>query len=171
MMIIKSQRNSQLLISIHQPPHLVKSLRRAHAGLDGQAAHVLPSLLQQTDEVVDGKHDVGDKLILGHAYVADGNTQAQDLLQLELDGRFDFGDLIVEVFGVGDGGGEFASFRQTGTQETRDLLDQGVGSDEGVVLASKLLDQLLVLVEFLKIVGRHGVDAVVLGSVDVMLVT
>ena len=60
---------------------------------------------------------------------------------------------------------------QTRTQETRNLLDQGLGSDESVVLASELLDQLLVLVELLQVVGGHGVDAAVLGTVDIVLVT
>jgi hypothetical protein len=36
---------------------------------------------------------------------------------------------------------------KTGTQQTRDLLDQGFGSQESIVLLGKLLDELLVLVE------------------------
>ena len=40
---------------------------------------------------------------------------------------------------------------ETRTQETGDLLDQGVGGDEGIVLASKLLDELLVLVKLLQV--------------------
>jgi hypothetical protein len=51
------------------------------------------------------------------------------------------------------------------------LLDERIGSDEGLVLASKLLDKLLVLVELLQVVGAHGVDAVVLRTIDVVLVT
>jgi hypothetical protein len=51
------------------------------------------------------------------------------------------------------------------------LLDQGVGSDEGIVLACELLNQLLVLVELLQIVRRHGIDTGVLGTIDIMLVT
>lgn len=35
---------------------------------------------------------------------------------------------------------------QAGTQETRDLLDKSVGSEESIVLAGELLDELLVLV-------------------------
>ena len=50
------------------------------------------------------------------------------------------------------------------------MLDEGVGRDEGIVLARELLDQLLVLVELLQVVRRHGVDAVVLRAVDVVLV-
>lgn len=36
---------------------------------------------------------------------------------------------------------------ETGTQQTRDLLDQGFGSQESIVLLGELLDELLVLVE------------------------
>ena len=60
---------------------------------------------------------------------------------------------------------------ETGAQETRDLLDQGIGSDEGIVLACKLLDELLVLVQLLQVVGAHGVDTTVLGTINIMLVT
>jgi hypothetical protein len=51
------------------------------------------------------------------------------------------------------------------------LLDQGVGSDKGIVLAGKLLDQLLVLVELLQVIGRHGINTTVLSTIDIMLVT
>ena len=77
---------------------------------------------------------------------------------------------------------------QTGTQDTGNLTDQSIRSDEGVVLASKLLDNwylvstslsfgrrsnhtLLVLVQLLEVVSRHGVDAAVLGTIDIVLVT
>jgi hypothetical protein len=36
---------------------------------------------------------------------------------------------------------------ETGTQQTRNLLDQGFGSQESIVLLGELLDELLVLVE------------------------
>jgi hypothetical protein len=51
------------------------------------------------------------------------------------------------------------------------LLDESIGSDEGIVLAGKLLDQLLVLVELLQVIGRHGINTTVLGTIDIMLVT
>ncbi len=60
---------------------------------------------------------------------------------------------------------------QARTQETRNLLDQGLGGHESVVLAGKLLDQLLVLVQLLQVIGRHGIDTAVLGSVDIVLIT
>jgi len=150
---------------------LVQTLWWRHAGLDGQAADVLPALLQQGDEVVDGQHDVSDELILRHLDVANCDTHAQHLLQLKLDSGLDLGDLGVEVFSVGDGGWELSGFRETWTQETRDLLDQSVGGDERIVLAGQLLDELLVLVQLLQVVGAHGIDAVVLGTIDIVLVT
>ena len=71
---------------------------------------------------------------------------------------------------MGDWRGELASFGEAGAEDTGDLLDDGLGGEEGVVLARELLDQLFVLVEFLEVFGRHGVNAVVLGAVDVVLV-
>lgn len=67
--------------------------------------------------------------------------------------------------------GVLRTLGQTRTQETGNLLDQGVGSDEGIVLAGELLDELLVLVQLLQVVGGHGVDTAVLGTVDIVLVT
>lgn len=72
---------------------------------------------------------------------------------------------------MGDGRGELSGLGETGAEETRDLLDEGVGGDERIVLAGKLLDELLVLVELLQVVRGHGVDAVVLSTVNVVLVT
>jgi hypothetical protein len=60
---------------------------------------------------------------------------------------------------------------ETGSEETRNLLDESLRSDEGIVLASKLLDELLVLVELLQVISGHGVDTTVLGTIDIVLVT
>ena len=40
--------------------------------------------------------------------MSNGNTQAEHLLELELDGRLDLVDAGAEVIGVGDGSGELA---------------------------------------------------------------
>ncbi|KAL2284381.1 hypothetical protein FJTKL_09077 [Diaporthe vaccinii] len=183
---IRGCRSSESCKDLHHKSdaNLVETLGGRHGSLDGQASNVLPALLQQGDEVVDGQHDVADQLLLVHADVANGDTHAEHLLQLELDGGLDLGDLVGKVVGVGDGGGELAGCRflrlecgvlrtlgQTRTQETGNLLDQGVGSDEGIVLASKLLDELLVLVQLLQVVGGHGVNTAVLGTIDIVLVT
>lgn len=55
------------------------------------------------------QHDVGEDLVVGHLDVADGDTQAKNLLELELDRRADLGDLVRKVLSVGDGRGELAS--------------------------------------------------------------
>lgn len=90
--------------------NLVETAGRRHGSLDDKAANVLPALLQQRDEVVDGQHNVGDELVLGHANVANGNTKAQNLLKLELDGGLDLGDLGVHVLAVGERGREFTGW-------------------------------------------------------------
>jgi hypothetical protein len=128
---------------------LIETLWWRHGSLDGQATNILPALLQQRDEVVNGQHNVADQLILSHANVANSSTHAQNLLELELDGALDLGDLGGEIFVVRDGRWELAGLGETWTKETRDLLDERVGGDEGIVLASKLLDELLVLVAVL----------------------
>jgi len=138
---------------------------------DSQGAHVLPSLLQQGDEVVDSQHDVTDYLVLGHTDVSDGDTKTQHLLELELDGALDIIDLVCEVLGVGDGGGEFSGLGETGTKETGDLLNQLLGGNKRVVFACHLLDQLLVLVELFQVLDAHELESVVLRTVDVVLVT
>jgi hypothetical protein len=88
--------------------HLVNALWWRHGSLDGQASNVLPALLEERDEVVDGQHDVGDELILGHADIADSDTHAENLLELELDGGLDIDDLGGEILVVGDWGWELA---------------------------------------------------------------
>jgi len=79
---------------------------------------------------------------------------------------------VSHFFFISEGRGECElTLGKTGTQKTRNLLDEGVGSDESIVLASELLDELLVLVELLQVVGGHGVNAKVLRAVNVVLVT
>jgi len=132
---------------------------------------VLPVLLEQGDQEVDAKHDVTQDLVFSHLDVADGDTQAENLLELELDGRTDLGDLAVKVLIVRDGGGELASLGETGTKETGDLLDQNFGGQEGIIFLSKLLNELLVLVQFFKIINGHVLKLDLLGTIDIGSVT
>lgn len=74
-----------------------------------QRLDVLPSLLQQGDQEVDGQHGVGDNLVLVHVDVTDGTSETKDLLQLELDGGPDLDELLGKVVRVRDGGGELSS--------------------------------------------------------------
>lgn len=63
------------------------------------------------------------------------------------------------------------TFGETRTQKTGDLFYKCVGSDECIVLAGKLLDQFLVLVELLQVIRRHGINAAMLGTIDIVLIT
>jgi hypothetical protein len=109
-----------------QELNLVDALGWGHGRLDGKRANVLPSLLKEGDEVVDSQHDVTDKLVLGHANISNGDTHAENLLELELDGALDLSDLVGQIFGVRDGSWELAGLGETGPEETRDLLDERV---------------------------------------------
>ena len=58
------------------------------------------------------QHDVSKDLVVRHLNVADSDTQAENLLQLELDRRPDLVELVVEVLSVRDGSGELASYTE-----------------------------------------------------------
>ena len=73
--------------------HLVEALGGAHAGLDIQAAHVLPVLLQQRHQEINAHLGVHIDLLILHVDIANGHAHAQHLLQLELDGCLDLIDL------------------------------------------------------------------------------
>ena len=93
----------------------------------------------------------------------------------------DLVDLLGEVLVVRDGRGELSSLGETGAEQTgishasqqqgarnipRNLLDQGLGGEESVVLLGELLDELLVLVELLQVLNGHEGELLVelLGS-------
>lgn len=59
------------------------------------------------------QHDVAENLVVGHLDVTDSNTQAEDLLELELDSGADLGQLDRKVLSVGHGGRELASCRKS----------------------------------------------------------
>ena len=62
------------------------------------------------DGGVRTQHDVAENLVLSHLDVSDGDTQAENLLELELDRRTNLVQLVPEVFRVRDGGRELASW-------------------------------------------------------------
>ena len=98
-----------------------------------QTLDVLPVLLQQRHEEVHGEADVLHQLLLRHVHVADlrhhicanadyyflfpfpthRNTEAQNLLHLELDGGLHVIHLLLEVIGVSDHGGELSRLVNT----------------------------------------------------------
>ena len=106
MPVVKATKPYQSTCRYEDP--LVQTLGWGHGSLDGQASNVLPALLQQRDQVVNGQHDVSNELVLSHLNVSDSDTHAQNLLQLELDGGLDLGDLARQIVVVGDWGWELA---------------------------------------------------------------
>lgn len=128
-------------------------------------------LLEQRDQEVDGQVDVLHQLVFVHVEVSNGNAQAEHLLHLEFDGALKVGHLLVDVVAMSEQGGEFASLVQTRSQQTRDLLDQRLGGQKGVVLLGQLLDQLLLLVQLLQVVGAHEGEPLLLGLVAMLLIT
>jgi hypothetical protein len=143
-------------------------LRLAHGGLDVGGLEVLPVLLEEGDEVVEGEGGVLADFFFLHADVADAAAKAENLLELELDGGADFLNLIGEVVTEGNGGGELVGTVHVGANDTRDGLDDGLGGEERVETGAHLLDELLVLVELLEVFHVHGGDAGLLGLVFVL---
>jgi len=143
----------------------------AHGGLDVERLDVLPVLLQEGDQKVDSQVDVGEKLSLSHLDVTDGNTEAESLLELELNLALQLIALLEDVVGVGEEGGELSSLVKTGPEKTGDLLDQRVGSEEHVVLLGELLDGLLVLVQLLEVFHSHEWHSGGLSLVAMLLIT
>ena len=58
---------------------LIKPLGRSHCALDVERADVLPMLLEQRHQEVDGQMDVLNQLVLCHVHVANGDVKAQHL--------------------------------------------------------------------------------------------
>ena len=60
---------------------LVQALTGAHGTLDVERPDVLPILLEERDEEIDGETDVGRQVVGLHGHVADGDGQAKHLLR------------------------------------------------------------------------------------------
>lgn len=131
----------------------------------------MPSLLQERDEEVDGEDKVSLKISLSHVDVTDGDTEAENLLELELDGRLDLSDLGLDVVRVRDGGGEHTHLVELGTDDTGDSLDESISGQESVVGRGPLLDRLLLLVELLQVISRDAVKSELLSHIEMLLIS
>merc|ERR1719495_748701 len=150
---------------------LIQSLDRSHSGLDVEALDILPMLLQQRNQEIHGQVNILDQFLLRHANITNGNTQTQDLLHLELDGWLQVKCLLLQVVAVGDQSGELSCLVQSWTQQSWDLLDQGIGGQEGIIGSSQFLDLLFILVQLLEVISRHGVHANGLGLINMLLIS
>mmetsp|Transcript_11676 Transcript_11676/g.22374 ORF Transcript_11676/g.22374 Transcript_11676/m.22374 type:complete len:243 (-) Transcript_11676:79-807(-) len=136
---------------------------RRHGRLDVDLANVLPLLLEKRRQKVGRELRVDDNVLLRHFHVSDGNVQAHDLLHLELDGGLDFVNLFLHVVSSSQESRELTGLGETGSEQTRDLLDHVVRGHEKVVTLGKLLDQLFVLVELFQVFDRHVSHANTIG--------
>ena len=148
----------------------VDLLNRAHGGLDVDDLDVLPLLLQERDEEVDGENNVTLQLVSVEVDMTDRDGEAEDLLHLELDGVENVVDLLSRVFVVVDDRRELTSSVKTGTHDSRKLLDEGIRSQESVVLLSELTDELLVLVEVGDFINVHARNTFLLTDLLVLIV-
>lgn len=145
-------------------------LNRTHSGLDVDDLDVLPLLLQERDEEVDGKNDVALQLISVEVNMTNRDREAKDLLHLELNGVENTVNLLSGILRVGDDRGELTSSVKTGTHNSRKLLDERIRSQESVVLLSELTDELLVLVEVGDFINVHARNTLLLTDLLVLIV-
>merc|ERR1711930_14138 len=142
---------------------LVKSDCWSHGGFDVEGPDVLPLFLQQGNQEIDGHVDVLDQLIVVHVDITDGDGQAQNFFHL-----FDFGNHIVSL---GQNGWKLTGLVQTWSQQSRNLSDQSIGSQESVVFFGELFNQFFVLVEFFQVIDGHVWDVEFGGFINMGLVT
>lgn len=164
-------RNCDFFVDSNHLSCLVDADGGTHGGLDGERLDVLPALLEEGDEEVDGAGDVINELVLSELDVANSDAEAKNLLHLELDLTLELEDLGLHVIRVGERGRELTSLVETGAEELGDLTEEGLGGEESVVLLGELLDELLVLLESGELVDTHARDTELLGLIEVNLVT
>ena len=126
-------------------PRATRLERRPHRALHVQHLDVLPVLLQQRREEIARELNVERNVRLRHLDVADGDIEAHHFLHLEFDGRAHRVDLVLQIRAAVDQRREFAGLGEARAEQARNLLDERVRREEGVVLLGELLDDLLVL--------------------------
>jgi hypothetical protein len=97
-----------------------------------ESLDVVPVLLQERDEEIDRNEHVLPQLMGFHGNVTDGDTETQDLLQLELNVGTDFIGLLLKILRVSSHNRELTQLRHGGPEETRNLRDQRLRPEEGV---------------------------------------
>jgi len=147
---------------------LVETEWLAHCGLEVRGFDVLPVLLEEGDEEVDGQCGVLADFLLLHVDVANAASEAEHLLELEFDCCLELGCLLSEVVTEGNGCWELVGTVHERADDTGDGLDDRLGREERVELGAHLLDELLVLVELLEVFHVHARDALLLCLVLVL---
>ena len=143
-----------------------------HGHFDVDTFHVMPSLLEQRGQEVEGHNDVGSDLFIGHLLVADSDVQVGDLLELPLNGTSDILDLLLERLGVGNWLWELTNSVKDWSK-LGNFLDEGAGGEKHRVLLGPVLDELLIFVKLFEMVNTENIDVelVGLGFVHVLLIS
>ena len=100
--------------------------------------------------------------------MADGDTEGEDLLHLELDGLLDVVDLVGHRVVVGEETRELAGLVQARAQDTWDLLDERLRCQKCIERGGELLDKLFVLVKLLQVLDRLVRNAFLLANINVL---
>jgi len=118
----------------------------------------MPSLFQEGDQEIECHDNVLSELFISHFLVTGSNIQVGNLLELPLDGSSDIIDFLSNWVILGDWSWEHTNSVKDWTEDGWDLLNKGISGQKGVVLLGPLLDELLVLVEFLKEIHVDDID-------------
>jgi len=149
---------------------LEEALTGPHGALDVERTDVLPILLEERNQKIDGQTDVGRQVVSAHGHVASGHGETEHLLKLELDGTLQLLHLADHIVRVSDHRWKLAGFVQSGSQNTGNLLDERVRRHERVVFLSEFLDQLFVLVHLFQRLLVHASDSVGGGFIAMLLI-
>ena len=90
---------------------------------------------------------------------------------MELDGALQLLNLSWDAVAVVEWRRELAGLVETTTENLLQLLDNGVGGEEGVVRVGQLLNLLVLFVQLLEVLKSHAWDVVGLGLVAVLLIS
>ena len=86
------ERIIYFFLTVNHTSNLVKPLGWAHGALDVERTDVLPMLLEQRHQEVDGQMDVLNQLVLCHVHVPNSDVEAQHLKKVPtLKGLYKFG--------------------------------------------------------------------------------
>ena len=103
-----------------------------HGGLDVDRLDVVPALLEERGQEIEGHHDVLLELVIGHIGAADGGGEAGDLLELELDGSLDVIELVLEGSVVVNDKRESLDLGEDGSDNSWHLLEDGVRGEKSL---------------------------------------
>ena len=98
-------------------------------------------------------------MVFSEVISGNSGSQADDLLELELNGRLEFLNLGKDGLTFSDGKGELADLVEDITAESGNLFHERFGADQGIIRLSPLLDEFSFLVEFLKTFSVNTGDA------------